>query len=136
MFRDGAVPIYSNASFDPAALSGSWRQVGHFGAGCRPGGASFENGVMTARLCINGSEKRIGGPYTTLGPGRFLPAGEAEPWWILWVDVGERSMAIGTPSGSFGVLLDREGAIPPDRLTAAREIFDWNGYDLARFSAY
>ena len=36
------------------------------------------------------------------------------------VDSGYRTMAIGTPSGRFGMILDR-GAIPPDRLTAARE---------------
>lgn len=136
VFRNPAVPIYSNATFDPARLSGNWRQVGHFGAGCAPGGASFDAGVMTARLCLNGQEKRFGGPYAVLGPGRFLPPGEVEPWWVLWVDVGERSMAIGTPSGSFGLLLDREGAIPQDRLVAAREVLDWNGYDLGRFRSY
>ena len=46
---------------------------------------------------------------------------------MIWVDVGYRTLAIATPSGRFGIILDR-GALPADRLAAAREIFDFNGY--------
>lgn len=48
----------------------------------------------------------------------------------LGVDHGYRTLAIGTPSGRFGFVLDR-GPIPADRLDAAREIFDFNGYATA-----
>lgn len=136
VFRDSAAPIYSNAVFDAGLLSGDWRQVGAFGEACAPGGVSFAGGTLNARLCLNGREQVLSGPFTVIGPGRILPPGGTEPWWILWIDVGERSMAIGTPSGAFGFLLDREGAIPPDRLAAAREIFDWNGYDVSRLRGY
>lgn len=135
-FRNTAAPIYSNAVFDASRLAGEWRQVGGFGAGCRPGRVRFDGGTMDARLCLNGQEQAFSGPFAVTGPGRILPPGGVAEWWVIWIDVGERSMAIGTPSGQFGFLLDREGPIPPDRLAAAREIFDWNGYDLGAFRPY
>lgn len=34
------------------------------------------------------------------------------------------------PPGTAGWILNRDPAIPPDRLAAAREMLDFNGYDL------
>lgn len=133
VFRDTQVPIYSNASFDAATLSGTWRQVATFGAGCAPGALTFSAGRVDGRLCLDGQVRDLSGPYAVTGPARILPAGEGEPWWILWIDYDRRSMAIGTPSGRLGFVVDRTGAIPPDRLNAAGSIFDWNGYDTAHF---
>jgi len=36
------------------------------------------------------------------------------------------------PSGRAGWILNRDPQIPSDRLAAAREILDFNGYDLSR----
>lgn len=135
-FRNVSAPIWSNAGFDPSSLTGEWRQVAGFGAACGGGGLTFTPGRVDGSLCLNGQTRRISGPFAVTGPARLLPAGEGEPWWILWIDINQRSMAIGTPSGRFGFVLDRTGAISPDRLTAAREIFDWNGYDTARLRAF
>ncbi|MFN6978455.1 MAG: lipocalin, partial [Gemmobacter sp.] len=66
-----------------------------------------------------------------VAPGRLAVAGEAAPWWVLWLDADARTAVIGTPGGSFGLILDR-GAIPADRLAAARDVLAWNGYDLGR----
>ncbi len=68
------------------------------------------------------------------GPGRFVIGDQL--WWVLWADADYRTLAIGTPSGQFGLILNRDGALPPDRLRAAREIFDFNGYDIARLRSY
>lgn len=134
-FRDPAAPIWSNAAFDMGRLQGRWQQVATFAAdtapACAPGGAEFRrtpSGGMTvaARLCLNGRETRVSGPVTPTGPGRFDVPGMGE-WWVIWVDVGYRTLAIGTPSGGYGFVLDT-GRIGTDRLTAAREIFDFNGY--------
>ncbi|OZA12383.1 MAG: hypothetical protein B7Y02_07410 [Rhodobacterales bacterium 17-64-5] len=46
------------------------------------------------------------------------------------MDEGYRTLAIGTPDGSFGFVLDR-GPAAADRMTAARQIFDFNGYDVS-----
>ena len=56
-------------------------------------------------------------------------------WWVIWADYDYRTLAIATPDGRFGFVLDR-GAIPSDRLTAAAEIFDFNGYDKARLRPF
>lgn len=131
-FRDAGAPIWSAAAFDPGQAAGTWRQVASFaehGDGCQagslrlaPAGAALR---ISGSLCLNGSVENLHGRAEMTGPGRLTIGGE--DWWILWVDSGYRTMAIGTPSGRFGLILDR-GAIPQDRLDAAREIFDFNGY--------
>ncbi|MCE6951051.1 lipocalin family protein [Cereibacter sphaeroides] len=141
-FRDTGTPIWSNATLEPARLAGEWREVAAFAApgACRPGGATITtsgNGLaISGRVCLGGRETALGGPLAVTGPGRLLPAGGTEPWWVLWADTDYRTLAIGTPSGRFGFILNRGGPLPPDRLTAAREILDWNGYDLARLTLF
>ena len=137
-YRPAKAPIYSSVQLDPARLAGDWRQVAGFGAGnCAPGGVTISGqGALQAsyRLCLSGKDWTGGGAMQPAGPGRFVVAGRA--WWVLWADADYRTLAIGTPDGSFGFILDRTGAISPDRLKAAREILEWNGYDLSRLTVY
>lgn len=147
-YRNTGTEIYSNAVLDPARLTGDWQQVGAFGpAGgdCRPDGVRFgapAGGALpvTARLCLGGQVQRLAGQMALVGPGRMQPQGGqgaiSEPWWVLWADVNDRTLVIGTPSGGMGFILNRGGPLPPDRLTAAREILDWNGYDLRLLEIY
>jgi apolipoprotein D and lipocalin family protein len=53
-------------------------------------------------------------------------------WWLLWVDADLRTLVIGTPAGQFGMILNRDPVLPPDRAAAARDILAWAGYDLRR----
>lgn len=134
VFRPASAAIYSAAAFDASVLQGGWTQVASFAApgtpGCRGGAVAFKptaSGLsIEGALCLDGREVRLSGPVARAGPGRLSVPG-MEDWWILWVDSGSRTLAVGTPSGRFGFVLDR-AAIPADRLTAAREIFDFNGY--------
>nr|WP_253944395.1 lipocalin family protein [Pseudogemmobacter hezensis] len=134
-FRSPGADIWSAAAFSPAGIAGGWHQVAGFseggGQGCRAGAAEFtQNGAaglnIRARLCLNGREVSVSGPVTPVGPGRLSVPGMGD-WWVIWVDSGYRTLAIATPDGSFGFVLDR-GQIPRDRLRAAAEIFDFNGY--------
>ena len=68
-------------------------------------------------------------------PAAADPAGIGAEWWVLWVDADYRTLVVGTPSGSFGMILNRTSDLPPDRLAAAREVLAWNGYDLGRMRA-
>jgi apolipoprotein D and lipocalin family protein len=141
-------PIYSNAVLDLTTITGQWTQVAAFaadGQSCRPGGAEFTGGaaglVVSARLCLNGSDLAYRGPLAITGPGRLTPTAKTpaplnREWWVLWADVDLRTLVIGTPDGSFGFILNRGGPLPPDRLAAARDILDWNGYDLARLATF
>jgi apolipoprotein D and lipocalin family protein len=132
-FRAVDAPIYSAAALAPAQIAGDWRQVAGFasrGGGCTAGDLTFAPAAaglaVSGSLCLDGKLVGIATLAQPSGPGRFSLAGQ-EDWWVLWVDSGYRTLAIGTPSGRFGFILDR-GAIPPDRLAAAREVFDFNGY--------
>ncbi|SEN27891.1 apolipoprotein D and lipocalin family protein [Pseudorhodobacter antarcticus] len=138
-FRKPGVQMYSNAVLENAGLVGEWVQVAEFATAaapaCRKGKARIvqtANGLrVDANLCLNGVATAFSGPLAAVGPGRFAtPGGEA--WWVLWADMGYLTLAIGTPSGRFGFILNRGGDLPRDRLAAAREVLDWNGYALAR----
>lgn len=89
---------------------------------------------VSGRLCLNGQVVPVAGTVAMTGPGRLAVPGMAD-WWVLWVDSGYRTLALGTPDGRFGFVLDR-GRIGPDRLTAAAEIFDFNGYSKARLMPF
>ena len=142
VFRNAGGPIYSSAAFDMAQLEGRWLQAAAFSAGdtpgCAPGGAEFSRtgaGLqVTGRLCLSGKQVAFNGPVAPTGPGRFTVPGMGE-WWVVWVDVGYRTLAIGTPSGAWGFVLD-EATISGDRLRAATEIFDFNGYPAPRLKAF
>ncbi|MFN3824183.1 MAG: lipocalin family protein [Pseudorhodobacter sp.] len=143
-YRKPGSDIWSNAVLETGRLAGDWQQAADFaprGTVCTPGSLSIRpeaGGLQVAgRLCLGGVARAISGRLTASGPGRFRPsgpgfAGADADWWVIWVDTNYRSLVIGTPSGAFGFALDRGGALPPDRRAAAREILDWNGYDLTR----
>jgi apolipoprotein D and lipocalin family protein len=135
-FRQPETQIYSNAVLENNRLIGDWVQVAEFAgpavAPCAKGGARIGPGlVIEADLCLNGARTRFSGPLVAAGPGRFTPP-QGEAWWVLWADVGYRTLAIGTPSGRFGFILNRGGDLPADRLRAAREVLEWNGYAVSR----
>ena len=140
VYRDATAPIYSNAVFDMALLDGAWNQVAAFStSACRPGGAEFTGaaGVISVsfQLCLSGREVAGAGRISATGPGRFRVMGTdgiGQDWWVLWVDEGYRTMVIGNPSGKFGFILNRGRALPADRLKAAREVLDFNGYDTEK----
>ena len=141
-FRRDA-PITSMVFFDAARFAGDWVEVAAF----RPVGAPLCGGArsryapnpgggltLTEQSCARiGSRPRQATAVLT-GPGRLTvtSGGETDVYWMLWVDDGYRTAVIGMPSGKLGFILNRDAAIPPDRLQAAREILDWNGYDLGR----
>ncbi len=71
------------------------------------------------------------------GPGRWQAVpGQAvlydAEFWVLWMDGDSRTAAIGTPSGQFGWIMDKSATEGADRITAAREVMEWFGYDLSR----
>ena len=140
-FRAVNAPIYSAAAFQPARAAGQWRQAATYAFGaqsCPAGGLELRQSgaglIAKGQLCLDGRQVAVNGPLTPKGHGRFGFAGMSD-WWVIWVDFDYRTMAIGTPDGSFGFILDR-GALPRDRLVAAAEIFDFNGYSKAQLRPY
>jgi len=87
---------------------------------------------------VGADEVRIT-PFETrlsvLGQGRFRPVAgtrfDDADLWVLWMDADDRTVAIGTPGGSFGWIMDRQPTGGEDRITAAKDIMEWMGYDLS-----
>lgn len=141
VFRDSRLPMWSIAQFDAARLAGTWKEAAGFqGADsrCRPGGLTIrqmEGGLYAeGRLCLGPSSVAIADRLVRSGPGRFR-VGDSD-WWVIWVDTDYRTVAMATPSGQFGFVLERTGNLSADRAAAAREIFDFNGYRTAAFNVY
>ena len=146
-YRDTDAPIASIASFDPARFQGRWYEIASypvpFQSGCRNTQALYgpaPQGISVTNTCLkSGRTLRIDGTARVTGPGRLevrldgVPL--VAPYWVLWVDEGYRTAVVGVPSGRAGWILNREPAIPADRLEAARRILAFYGYDLSRLRA-
>ena len=135
-FRDNSAAISSTTRFDPARLAGRWVVRARFAgeeAPLLPAEVLFFTGPdgQISRLETHGV--RPGGSFavTQVAPGR-LRAENGREYWLLWVDADWRSAAIGSPDGRFGWILSREATGGEDRLQAARDVFAWVGYDMAR----
>lgn len=130
-FRAADAPIYSAVVVDVTRLSGLWVQAATFAAegraGCSAGQVEFARSDLRWDLCLPGGRMAGAGPLTPGTPGRFGVEGMAD-WWVLWVDADYRTLVIGTPSGAFGFVLNREPELPADRARAARDILQFNGY--------
>lgn len=146
-YRDTSVTIASSASFDPSRYLGRWYEVARypnpFQADCAGAIAEYEAGeggeILVRNTCIDASGtvvSEIAGTARVVGPGRLsvrldgVPV--AAPYWVLWVDDGYRTAVVGQPNGRAGWVLNRDPVIPQDRWIAAREVLDFNGYDLSR----
>ena len=138
LYRDPDAPIYSAAVFDQSRFAAEdWDQVAAFLPGpsenCADTGLHFPEKAnatqATYRLCLSGALREGGGSVAWQPGGRFALPGIDEELWVLGVEVDYRTVLVGTPSGRLGFILNRGGVLPADRLTAARDIFAFNGYD-------
>jgi apolipoprotein D and lipocalin family protein len=148
VYRDTDVQIASKALFEPQKYLGDWYEVARFPVpferGCA--GVTAEYGqdpdgrltvLNTCRNLDGTTKSTIRGFAEVVGPGRLkvsfptLPFG-ASDYWVLWTDDAYRTAVVGAPDGRSGWILNREPTIPADRLRAAREVLDFNGYDLTR----
>ena len=143
-YRDTSVQMTSMAIFDAQKYAGLWYEVARFPApfqkGCTHTEAEYAvTGPATLSVrnsCMkDGRLSVIEGNATVVGPGRLkvrlgnIPF--AGDYWVLWVDEGYRTAVVGAPSGKVGWILNRTPSIPADRLNAARQVLDFNGYILS-----
>ena len=139
VFRGVGTPIYSIAALRADQISGHWVQVATFAPGGQPacGAGSVDIAAGQARwdLCLASGEVAGSGPMTATSAGRFDLKGMPS-WWVLWADADGRTLVVGTPDGSIGFVLNRDAAIPADRLRAARDILQFNHYDLRAMAVF
>ncbi|WP_341368715.1 lipocalin family protein [Yoonia sp. BS5-3] len=148
VYRDTETPIASKALFEPERYVGVWYEVARFPvpfeAGCVGVTAEYqlrEDGLLSVlNICrdADGAEKsRITGTAEIVGPGRLKVRFASVPfvaadYWVLWTDEDYNTAVVGTPNGRSGWILNRAPTIRRDRLDAARDVLEFNGYDLSR----
>jgi len=73
----------------------------------------------------------------SIGTNRWqLTGGEGQrrELWLIWIDESRRTAAVGEPKGRYAWVLDRAPAGGADRIQAAREILEFNGYDAGQIA--
>lgn len=143
-YRDQSVAIASKADFDPTRYAGRWYEIARFPVPFQRGcfgaiadyGAPEGNLLQLRNTCLDaeGREtKAISGKARVTGPGRLTVSLSgvpfSAPYWVLWTDTDYRTAVVGLPNGRAGWILNRQPQIPPDRLRAALEVLDFNGYN-------
>lgn len=147
-YRNASAQIASQTDVTAERMTGDWYIRQSFA-----GPSDFENPIEMRELpsgalqmratfsvcqfdqCVEGVQPLV--LLEPSGPGRWTPLDAPfglpqQEIWVMWMDFDSRTMAIGTPSGEFGWILDKNPAGGQDRITAARDIMDWFGYDVAR----
>lgn len=137
--RSTARALGSTTRFDATRFAGRWIIRGEF---VHPGQAPqfgevnlIERGGVIAALDVYGPSGHLEHYVASQpAPGRFSvgTAPYDTQYWVLWVDADYRTAAIGTPSGSFGWIIDRAKSGGDDRIKAARDVLGFNGYKLSQ----
>lgn len=143
-YRSQSVPIGVTSRFDAKRFGGPWQvravipQEDAFDELALVTGAKGVQLRIAADVC---DPAGICGrfaetlPTKREGKGRYvvtMPDGGRRQVWVLWVDEGFRTAAIGNPAGTFAWILDRSATGGADRINAAREILDFNGYNVSQ----
>jgi apolipoprotein D and lipocalin family protein len=133
-YRDPAALIGSTSRYDTTRFKGTWVMRGSFGADAPATVALVQStGGPAFQFCDGGGTCDGLWLAKPTGQGRFAltrPDGSTRDLWVLWVDEGFRTAVIGNPAGDFGWILDRKPKGGADRIKAAQEILDFNGYDI------
>lgn len=129
-FRDPEAPIGATTRFDAQAFSGRWQLVASFDP-LPAGTVEVAYASEAAQFEItSAAAPGIAGRYREGAVGELIALDPRQDGLIvMWVDEDFETAAIGTVSGRFGAVFDRDGMLPADRSAAVREIFDFYGWD-------
>ncbi len=142
-YRTGEGQIASAALFDASRFGDVWHVAEAYGpdAGCGPLAETWaptgaQSWRVTGTACGPSGSRAFAGDAKVTGPGRVTRDGlrGKEELWVLWVDADYRVAVIGTPDGSFGRIISRTPTVRGDLLAAAKEVLDFNGYDVTRLT--
>lgn len=70
--------------------------------------------------------------YVVEAPGVLREMGSTARLVVMWVDEGFRTAAVGDADGRWAGIIARDRRGGDDRIVAAREILDFNGWDLSK----
>lgn len=123
--RDPAAPFGATTRFDARAFSGDWR----IASSSEPGLAgALRVGPGQADLQIDGA---LSGAYSIASPG-VLAGADGARLVVMWLDEEARTAVVGRGDGTAAFVLSRSLPVPADKRTAAFEVLDFYGWDIAR----
>lgn len=129
-YRDTNAPIGVTSRFTVADFAGPWTAWQAFGP--ETGGTVFFEQVDGSLRVSGPGALKFAGLYRAGLAGELIPTdAKRETLVVMWVDEDFETAAIGTISGSFGAILDRDGVVPNDRAQAARDILTFYGWDIS-----
>jgi apolipoprotein D and lipocalin family protein len=126
-YRNPTAIIGGTSRFDAGKFAGDWVTVSCLG----PCAARESYGAATDDVYL----RTVGGKtedYVITAPGVLRRQGSTDRLVVMWVDTGFRTAVIGDADGRWAAILDRSTKPGPDRIAAAIEILDFNGWDTTR----
>ena len=142
-FRNPSAPIGVTSRFEEGRFAGPWRVRAALPAGEAFDSINLEDRATGLQMQVTASTCDPAGSCGTFGDtlqvmregaGKFviqMPDGVQRRMWVLWIDEGFRTAVVGNPEGTFAWILDRQATGGADRIRAAREILEFNGYDVS-----
>lgn len=139
-YRDTSALIGATSRFDLERFAGAWTVREYFPTEQRLNvfdviperDGTFTWVEKTGQAALGQDAEQNATLGTITGQGRFRLDWDDNEYWVLWIDEGFRTAVIGTPNGRFGYIVDRSSTGGTDRIKAAREILDFNGYDIGQ----
>jgi apolipoprotein D and lipocalin family protein len=126
-FRNPTAPLGGTLRFDAARFAGQWETIACIGTCARQVIYSTASGGVLTRI----TPKKAAG-YTVSAPGVLRQNGGSDTLVVMWIDAGFRTAVIGDAGGQWAAILDRRRPAGVDRVTAATEILDFNGWDTGK----
>ncbi len=136
--RDASQRIASVMAFDTARFAGRWQVAASHTPGCAGSemvwDATAAGYALSGTDCTGTAPAALNAQARLSGPGARITAAPAfggDPVWVLWVDQDYRLAVLATPSGRWAMIVTRPGLARPDLMAAARDVLEFNGFDLA-----
>ncbi len=126
-YRNPSAIIGGTTRFDVSQFAGDWVTILCLGP-CVPSERYQEatDGVYLRTVAGKTED------YVVTAPGVLRRQGSTDRLVVMWVDTGFRTAVIGDADGRWAAILDRSATPAHDRIAAAIEILDFNGWDTSR----
>ena len=124
--RNPTVTLAGSTRFDAARFTGDWQTLACLGTCAAQVPVSLgPDGVISVTTAAGQTA------FRQTGPGILRAVGGADILVVMWIDEGYRTAVVGDANGRWAAIMDR-GRGAPDRLRAATEVLDFNGWDVTR----
>lgn len=125
--RDTGAVLAGTTRFDKSRFAGDWQTVACIGTCAR----AVQYVVATDDAFVRVADGASDG-FDISAPGVLRARGGGQTLVVMWVDDGFRTAAVGDADGSWAAVIDRARPGGADRVKAATEILDFNGWDVSQ----